>query len=67
MKIIYYDCFSGISGDMNLGAMIDLGTEESYLVNELNKLNLQGWELVGNQRSAAWNYRNKSHCKTDQT
>jgi len=45
MKIIYYDCFSGISGDMNLGAMIDLGTEESYLVNELNKLHLEGWKL----------------------
>ena len=45
MKIIYYDCFSGISGDMNLGAMIDLGIEETFLVNELNKLNLKGWKL----------------------
>lgn len=46
MKIISYDCFSGISGDMNLGAMIDLGVDESYLNNELKKLNLPGWELV---------------------
>jgi hypothetical protein len=45
MKILYYDCFSGISGDMNLGAMIDLGIEEAYLVKELKKLNLKGWEL----------------------
>lgn len=45
MKIISYDCFSGISGDMNLGAMIDLGVEKSFLINELNKLNLKGWEL----------------------
>jgi uncharacterized protein (TIGR00299 family) protein len=45
MKILYYDCFSGISGDMNLGAMIDLGIEENYLLNELNKLNLAGWKL----------------------
>jgi pyridinium-3,5-bisthiocarboxylic acid mononucleotide nickel chelatase len=45
MKILYYDCFSGISGDMNLGAMVDLGIEENYLLNELNKLNLQGWKL----------------------
>jgi hypothetical protein len=45
MKIISYDCFSGISGDMNLGAMIDLGVDKTYLINELNKLNLKGWEL----------------------
>ncbi|MDK2919421.1 MAG: pyridinium-3,5-bisthiocarboxylic acid mononucleotide nickel chelatase [Candidatus Petromonas sp.] len=40
MKILYYDCFSGISGDMNLGAMIDLGVDKDYLINELSKLNL---------------------------
>jgi uncharacterized protein (TIGR00299 family) protein len=46
MKIISYDCFSGISGDMNLGAMIDLGIEKAYLIQELDKLNLKGWELI---------------------
>lgn len=46
MKIISYDCFSGISGDMNLGAMIDLGVDMIYLTDELNKLNLKGWELI---------------------
>jgi pyridinium-3,5-bisthiocarboxylic acid mononucleotide nickel chelatase len=46
MKILSYDCFSGISGDMNLGAMIDLGIDKAYLINELNKLNLEGWELI---------------------
>jgi pyridinium-3,5-bisthiocarboxylic acid mononucleotide nickel chelatase len=46
MKIISYDCFSGISGDMNLGAMIDLGVDQTYLINELNKLQLPGWELL---------------------
>ena len=45
MKILSYDCFSGISGDMNLGAMIDLGIGKEYLIGELNKLNLEGWEL----------------------
>jgi pyridinium-3,5-bisthiocarboxylic acid mononucleotide nickel chelatase len=46
MKIISYDCFSGISGDMNLGAMIDLGVDKEFLINELQKLNLPGWELI---------------------
>jgi uncharacterized protein (TIGR00299 family) protein len=46
MKVLFYDCFSGISGDMNLGAMIDLGVNKDYLISELDKLNLKGWELV---------------------
>jgi len=45
MTILIYDCFSGISGDMNLGAMIDLGVDPAWLRNELMKLNLPGWEL----------------------
>jgi uncharacterized protein (TIGR00299 family) protein len=46
MKVLCYDCFSGISGDMNLGAMIDLGINASFLKSELDKLNLRGWELI---------------------
>ena len=45
MKIAYYDCFSGISGDMNLGAMIDLGIDSKLITDELMKLNLDGWRL----------------------
>lgn len=40
MKILYYSCFSGISGDMNLGAMVDLGVDGSYLADELKKLSI---------------------------
>ncbi len=42
---IYYNCFSGISGDMNLAAMIDLGVPNDHLKAELRKLNLEGYEL----------------------
>jgi uncharacterized protein (TIGR00299 family) protein len=42
MRILYYDCFSGISGDMNLGAMLDLGVEAGFLTGELSKLGLDG-------------------------
>jgi len=45
MRILYYDCFAGISGDMNLGAMVDLGVDAEYLKNELAKLNIQGFKL----------------------
>ena len=41
MKILFYEPFAGISGDMNLGAMIDLGVEENYLIGELKKLGLE--------------------------
>jgi len=45
MKILYYDCFAGISGDMNLGAMIDLGIDPEYLKKELARLPVHGYEL----------------------
>jgi pyridinium-3,5-bisthiocarboxylic acid mononucleotide nickel chelatase len=45
MRILYYDCFSGISGDMNLGALIDLGVDKDYLINELAKLKVSGYKI----------------------
>lgn len=46
MKILYYDCFSGISGDMNLGAMLDLGVDKDFLLEGLARLNLdEGYEI----------------------
>ncbi|HDR89051.1 MAG TPA: nickel pincer cofactor biosynthesis protein LarC [Bacteroidetes bacterium] len=41
MKILYYDCFSGISGDMNLGAMVDLGISPGQISDQLNLLNIR--------------------------
>ncbi|MDE0482478.1 MAG: nickel pincer cofactor biosynthesis protein LarC [Candidatus Poribacteria bacterium] len=41
MKIIYFDCFSGISGDMVLGAVVDAGVDPDVLSNELAKLKLE--------------------------
>ncbi len=45
MKILYYDCFAGISGDMHLGAMIDAGVDPDHLTSELKKLPVTGFRL----------------------
>jgi hypothetical protein len=45
MKTLYLDIFSGISGDMFIGALIDLGVDPNRLQTELEKLQLDGWHL----------------------
>ena len=45
MKILYYDCFSGISGDMHLGAMLDAGVPPDHLMEALNTLPVKDFEL----------------------
>ena len=39
-RTLLYDCFSGISGDMHIGAMVDIGVPEDYLRGQLAKLSL---------------------------
>jgi uncharacterized protein (TIGR00299 family) protein len=46
MRIAYFDCFSGISGNMVLGALLDAGLEASQLESELARLGLDGYQLV---------------------
>jgi len=45
MKLAYFDCFSGISGDMTLGALVDAGCPVEHLSAELRALQVPGWEL----------------------
>jgi uncharacterized protein (TIGR00299 family) protein len=45
MRIAYFDCFSGISGDMILGAFIDLGLDLDTLTHHLSKINLSGYNI----------------------
>jgi pyridinium-3,5-bisthiocarboxylic acid mononucleotide nickel chelatase len=51
MKVLYFDCFSGISGDMTLGALIDLGIDRDAFKRELDKLNLSGYDIVIGSKS----------------
>src|SRR5208282_5823952 len=45
MKVAYFDCFSGISGDMTLGALVDAGCPLEVLRDKLQGLEVAGWEL----------------------
>jgi len=45
MKLLYFDCFSGISGDMTVGALLDLGMPFEHLEAELSKLNLKDYTI----------------------
>jgi uncharacterized protein (TIGR00299 family) protein len=45
MKVLHFDCYAGISGDMTLGALVDLGVDPEKLRSELAKLGVEGWKL----------------------
>ena len=45
MKVAYWDCFAGASGDMILGALVDAGLSPDDLRERLSALHLPGWQL----------------------
>jgi uncharacterized protein (TIGR00299 family) protein len=45
MRIAYFDCFSGISGDMVLGALLDAGCKLAQLESDLTRLPVRGWKI----------------------
>jgi pyridinium-3,5-bisthiocarboxylic acid mononucleotide nickel chelatase len=45
MKLAYFDCFSGISGDMTLGALVDAGCDLELLRSGLQGLQIPGWTI----------------------
>lgn len=46
MKTLYFDCFSGISGDMTIGALIDVGVPFEYLEKDLQKLGINDEYII---------------------
>ena len=49
MLTAYFDCFSGISGDMTLGALIDLGVPFAWLDKQIRELPLDGFSLKASE------------------
>lgn len=45
-KTLYLECYSGISGDMTVGALLDLGAREEALREALEALPLNGYEIT---------------------
>ncbi len=45
MKVLYFDCSSGISGNMTLGALMELVDDPDYLQKELKKVHVDGYHL----------------------
>ena len=50
MKTLYMDCFSGISGNMTIGAFLDLGVDKELLLRELEKLHVDGYRIEINKK-----------------
>ena len=51
MRVAYLDAFSGLSGDMIVGALLDCGLEIGALERELAKLGLTGYRIGREQRT----------------
>lgn len=45
METVYIECFSGISGDMTVGALLSLGADRESLINGLNSMSIKGFEI----------------------
>ncbi|MGQ9826075.1 MAG: nickel pincer cofactor biosynthesis protein LarC [Desulfotomaculales bacterium] len=45
MKMLYLDCFGGISGDMTVGALLDAGVPAGYIEEQIRLLGLEGYAL----------------------
>ncbi|MEG0276273.1 MAG: nickel insertion protein, partial [Coprobacillus sp.] len=45
MKALYFECHSGISGNMTLGALSELVGDPQYLIDQLNHLHIDGYRI----------------------
>lgn len=53
-RSVYFDCFSGISGDMTLGALVDIGLDVDALRTTLARLQVSGWAIDAQRETRGW-------------
>lgn len=58
-RILYFDIVNGISGDMTIATLLDLGISKEVFLEEINKLNLGDEFNINIQEERRWNSRNK--------
>ena len=63
---LYFDCFSGIAGDMTLGALLDLGVPEAAVRAELERLPLDGYRLSRERVQRGALFGTKIHVIVDE-
>lgn len=52
MKALYFDCSSGICGNMTLGALLDIIDDEKYFLDQIKKLNIDGYKIEISKRDS---------------
>ena len=70
MRVLYLDCFSGISGDMTVGALRDLGVQEGVFHSAIAALGLgeeihSHFQRGARQRIAGWKFEVHTHSHTE--
>jgi len=65
--IVYLDCFSGISGDMLLGALVDAGLPLEELRSDLSRLPLSGYEVTAERVKKGAICGTKVHVTAEET
>ena len=65
LRAAYFDCYSGISGDMILGALVDLGVSPGKIRKALKTLDLKGYKLQTSQVQRGLIAGTKAHVKIE--
>jgi len=65
MKVCYFDCFSGISGDMTVGALLDCGVDFKVILNAVKSLDLKGYSLSRRKQKRCGISGTKFYVKVD--